>query len=150
MASLSHPNILAIHDFGTQDGVAYAVTELLEGETLRGKLDGGPVSQSQAVDWAQQIARGLSAAHSRGVVHRDLKPENVFVTKDGHVRSGLRPREARGAGLGADQRRQAGAPPGTVTVGYCVWSGPRVAGRPPLRHLRSARSSTSCCRAGRR
>ncbi len=86
VASLSHPNILAIHDFGTQDGVAYAVTELLEGETLRGKLDGGPIAQAQAVNWAQQIARGLSAAHSRGVVHRDLKPENVFVTRDGHVK----------------------------------------------------------------
>jgi serine/threonine protein kinase/tetratricopeptide (TPR) repeat protein len=86
VAALSHPNILAIHDFGTQDGTAYAVTELLEGETLRGKLDGGPVSQRQAVDWALQIAKGLSAAHGKGVVHRDLKPENVFVTNDGHVK----------------------------------------------------------------
>jgi TolB-like protein/Tfp pilus assembly protein PilF len=86
VAALSHPNILAIHDFGTQDGTAYAVTELLEGETLRGKLDGGPVSQRLAVDWALQIAKGLSAAHGKGVVHRDLKPENVFVTKDGHVK----------------------------------------------------------------
>jgi serine/threonine protein kinase len=86
VAALSHPNILAIYDFGSQDGVAYAVTELLEGETLRGKLDGGPVSQRQAVDWALQIAKGLSAAHGKGVVHRDLKPDNVFVTKDGHVK----------------------------------------------------------------
>jgi eukaryotic-like serine/threonine-protein kinase len=86
VAALSHPNILAIHDFGTQDGTAYAVTELLEGETLRGKLDGGAVSQRQAVDWALQIAKGLSAAHGKGVVHRDLKPDNVFVTKDGHVK----------------------------------------------------------------
>ena len=86
VASLSHPNILAIYDFGSQDGVAYAVTELLEGETLRGKLDGGPVNQRQAVDWALQIAKGLSAAHGKGVIHRDLKPDNVFVTKDGHVK----------------------------------------------------------------
>jgi eukaryotic-like serine/threonine-protein kinase len=86
VAALSHPNILAIYDFGSQDGVAYAVTELLEGETLRGKLDGSPVSQRQAVDWALQIAKGLSAAHGKGVVHRDLKPDNVFVTKDGHVK----------------------------------------------------------------
>jgi len=80
VAALSHPNILAIHDFGTQDGVAYAVTELLEGETLRGRLDSGSVSVKQATDWALQIVKGLSAAHSRGIVHRDLKPDNVFVT----------------------------------------------------------------------
>jgi TolB-like protein/tetratricopeptide (TPR) repeat protein len=86
VAALSHPNILSIFDFGNQDGTAYAVTELLEGETLRGKIDAGPVSLRQAVDWAQQIAKGLSAAHSKGVVHRDLKPENAFVTKDGHVK----------------------------------------------------------------
>ena len=86
VAALSHPNILAIHDFGKQNGTVYAVTELLEGETLRGKLDGATVLQRQAVDWALQIARGLSAAHGKGVVHRDLKPENVFVSRDGHVK----------------------------------------------------------------
>ena len=86
VAALSHPNILAIHDFGRHDGVAYAVTELLEGETLRGKIDTGPVSQRQAIDWSLQVAKGLSAAHERGIVHRDLKPDNVFVTKDGHVK----------------------------------------------------------------
>jgi TolB-like protein/Tfp pilus assembly protein PilF len=86
VAALSHPNILAIHDFGNQDGIAYAVTELLEGETLRGKLDTGPIPQKQAVDYALQIVKGLSAAHEKGVVHRDLKPENLFVTRDGHVK----------------------------------------------------------------
>ncbi len=86
VAALSHPNILAIHDFGTHDGVSFAVTELLEGETLRGKLDGSAVTQRQAVDWALQIAKGLSAAHGKGVVHRDLKPDNIFVTHDGHVK----------------------------------------------------------------
>ena len=86
VAALAHPNILSIYDFGTHEGISYAVTELLEGETLRDKLDAGAVSQRQAVDWAQQIARGLSAAHGKGIVHRDLKPENVFVTKDGHVK----------------------------------------------------------------
>ncbi|MEO8191424.1 MAG: protein kinase [Acidobacteriota bacterium] len=86
VAALSHPNILAIHDFGNQDGVSYTVTELLEGETLRGKLDTGPIPQKQAVDYALQIAKGLSAAHEKGVIHRDLKPENLFVTGDGHVK----------------------------------------------------------------
>jgi eukaryotic-like serine/threonine-protein kinase len=86
VAALSHQNILAIHDFGNQDGIAYAVMELLEGETLRGKLDSGPIAQKQAVDYALQVAKGLSAAHEKGIVHRDLKPENLFVSKDGHVK----------------------------------------------------------------
>jgi serine/threonine-protein kinase len=86
IAALSHPNILSIFDFGIQDGVAYAVTELLEGETLRGKLDAGPIPQKQAVDYALQAAKGLSSAHEKGVVHRDLKPENLFVARDGHLK----------------------------------------------------------------
>jgi TolB-like protein/Tfp pilus assembly protein PilF len=86
VAALSHQNILAIHDFGNQDGVAYAVMELLEGETLRGKLDAGPITQKQAVDYALQVAKGLSAAHEKGIVHRDLKPENLFVSRDGHLK----------------------------------------------------------------
>jgi serine/threonine protein kinase/tetratricopeptide (TPR) repeat protein len=86
VAALSHPNILAIHDFGTQDGIAYAVMELLDGETLRDKLDAGPIPRMRAVEWALQVARGLSAAHEKGIVHRDLKPENVFVTRDGHLK----------------------------------------------------------------
>ena len=86
VAALSHPNILSIFDFGSQDGVAYAVMELLEGETLRGTLDAGPIPQKQAVDYALQVARGLSAAHQQGVVHRDLKPENLFVTEEGHLK----------------------------------------------------------------
>ncbi len=86
VAALSHPNILAIHDFGNEDGVVYAVMELLEGETLRDKLDAGPIPQKRAVDYALQIARGLSAAHEKGIVHRDLKPENLFVTRGDHLK----------------------------------------------------------------
>ena len=86
VAALSHPNILAIHDFGREGGVAYAVMELLEGETLRERLDGGPIPQRKALDYALQIAQGLAAAHERGVVHRDLKPQNLFVTRGGLVK----------------------------------------------------------------
>src|SRR5262249_33639099 len=86
VAALSHPNILAIHDFGEQDGVCYAVMELLEGETLRERLQSGPVPERRAIAYALQIARGLTAAHDKGIVHRDLKPDNVFVTSDDHVK----------------------------------------------------------------
>ena len=86
VAALSHPNILSIFDFGTHDGISYAVTELLEGETLRRKLLANPIPPKLAVDYALQIARGLSAAHERGIVHRDLKPENLFVTRGGHLK----------------------------------------------------------------
>ena len=86
VASLSHPNILAIHDFGTHDGRAYAVTELLEGETLRERLRGGALPVRKAIENGAQMARGLGAAHEKGIVHRDLKPENVFLTSDGRVK----------------------------------------------------------------
>jgi TolB-like protein/Tfp pilus assembly protein PilF len=125
VAALSHPNILAIHDFGTEAGVTYAVTELLEGATLRDRLEARPMPQAQAVDLAVQIAKGLSAAHERGIVHRDLKPENVFVSKDGHVKIldfGLAKRQEQ-----LETGKETSAPtasghtePGTVmgTVGY--------------------------------
>jgi eukaryotic-like serine/threonine-protein kinase len=86
LAALSHPNILAIHDFGDAAGVSYAVTELLEGETLAACLRAGPLSATKAIDWALQIARGLAAAHDKGIVHRDLKPANIFVTGHGGVK----------------------------------------------------------------
>src|SRR3954447_5397507 len=86
VAALSHPNILSIFDFGTHEGTAYAVMELLEGESLRSKLDAGPIPQRQAVDYVLQVAKGLSAAHDRGIVHRDLKPENLFISKDDHLK----------------------------------------------------------------
>jgi serine/threonine protein kinase/Flp pilus assembly protein TadD len=86
VAALSHPNILAIHDFGRERGIAYAVMELLEGETLHERLDAGAIPQRKALEYALQIAQGLAAAHEKGIVHRDLKPQNVFVTRDGLVK----------------------------------------------------------------
>jgi serine/threonine-protein kinase len=86
VAALSHPNILAIHDFGRDGGVSYCVMELLEGESLRARLDAAAVPPRKAVDYAQQMLRGLAAAHDRGIVHRDLKPDNVFLTRDGLVK----------------------------------------------------------------
>ncbi|MGH9442336.1 MAG: protein kinase domain-containing protein, partial [Thermoanaerobaculia bacterium] len=157
VAALSHPNILAIHDFGqatviaseakqsTQAGsdrhgpsglamtgannegalIFFAVTELLDGETLRERLSGAPLHSRKATEIGIQIARGLAAAHDRGVVHRDLKPENIFLTKDGHVKIldfGLaRMMETAEAGAATNAPTiEAGTAPGTVmgTMGY--------------------------------
>jgi len=86
VAALSHPNILEIHDFGSEGGVTYAVMEMLEGRNLRDTVGEGQLPLRTITDYAVQIAGGLAAAHDRGIVHRDLKPENLFVTRDGHVK----------------------------------------------------------------
>ncbi|HEY3349632.1 MAG TPA: protein kinase [Thermoanaerobaculia bacterium] len=86
VAALSHPNILALYDVGLEGETAYAVTELLEGQTLRKALQPGSLPIRKALDVAMQVGKGLVAAHEKGIVHRDLKPENLFVTRSGHVK----------------------------------------------------------------
>ncbi len=86
IATLNHPNILGIHDIGAHEGAPFLVSELLEGQTLRETFETGPLPVRRASDYALGIARGLAAAHEKGVVHRDLKPENVFITRDGRVK----------------------------------------------------------------
>src|SRR5215471_6093479 len=86
VAALSHPNILTLYDFGREGDRLYAVSELLEGETLRTRLSHSPPGWQKAVDIAVGVADGLAAAHARGIVHRDLKPENIFLTSDGRVK----------------------------------------------------------------
>ncbi|HJL19498.1 MAG TPA: protein kinase [Sandaracinaceae bacterium LLY-WYZ-13_1] len=84
-ASLTHPNIVEIYDFGmTDDGAPYLVMELLDGEPLRKILMRGRIGHGLMLELAMQIARGLARAHDFGVVHRDLKPENIFVCNDEH------------------------------------------------------------------
>jgi serine/threonine protein kinase len=70
-STLNHPNILGVHDIGQHDGAPYLVTELLDGETLRERLTGGPLPVRKAVEYAIQLAHGLAAAHEKGIVHRD-------------------------------------------------------------------------------
>ena len=86
VAALSHPHIVGIHDVGRDGSVAYAVTELLEGETLRERLAQGRLSVRKALDIGLQVAQGLAAAHAKGIIHRDIKPENIFITNDGHAK----------------------------------------------------------------
>jgi Tol biopolymer transport system component len=83
---LNHPNILAMYDVGVHAGTAYIVSELLEGESLRSRLQGGALSARKAVDYARQIAEGLAAAHEKGIVHRDLKPDNLFIVGEGRIK----------------------------------------------------------------
>lgn len=86
VAALNHPNIVAIFDFGEADGAPYSVSELIEGESLRTMLKGGPVSVKRLLDIAVQVADGLAAAHAAGIAHRDLKPENIMVTPLGQAK----------------------------------------------------------------
>ncbi|HZI63867.1 MAG TPA: serine/threonine-protein kinase, partial [Thermoanaerobaculia bacterium] len=97
-SALNHPNILTVFDVGVIGETSYLVTELLEGSSLRARLQradgsrpggppsGAPLPLRTAVEWATEIARGLAAAHERGIVHRDLKPDNVFITREGRVK----------------------------------------------------------------
>jgi serine/threonine protein kinase len=165
-AALNHPNILSVYDVGRlraegasasgseasadklagqgrEDEIAYLVTELLEGRTLRAVIDGGAVPLQRALDYAVQIAGGLAAAHARGIVHRDLKPENLFLTGDGHVKIldfGVAKIAAAGGRAGGSGRDADGG--GRVPRDGAVrgaGADPRGAGRPARRRLRVRR-----------
>jgi tetratricopeptide (TPR) repeat protein len=85
-AALNHPNILAIHDIGTHEGIPYIVMERVLGETLAEQLNHDRLPLDRALDIGAQIADALAAAHARGVLHRDLKPANVMLTAEGRVK----------------------------------------------------------------
>jgi Tol biopolymer transport system component len=124
VAAISHPNILDIHDIGSDNGRTFVVAELLDGETLRERINRGALPVRKAIEIGIQITRGLAAAHDKGIVHRDLKPENVFLIADGQVKIldfGLaRHAAASGPGSGATETAAAVTDPGTVlgTAGY--------------------------------
>jgi serine/threonine protein kinase/tetratricopeptide (TPR) repeat protein len=86
VARLAHPNILEIWDYGTDEGVTYSVTELLEGGTLRERLEVSALGWRKAAETGAAIADGLATAHEAGIIHRDLKPDNIFITSDGRVK----------------------------------------------------------------
>jgi len=124
VAALSHPNIVALYDFGRENGIVFAVMELLEGESLERHLASEHTSWRRALEIAVSVADGLGSAHGKGLVHRDLKPANIFITRDGLIKlldfglakeDPFRSTSQTGSGIGAAETE-----PGAIlgTVGY--------------------------------
>ena len=86
LAVLNHPSIAAIYGLEQSEGQRFLILELVEGETLKAKLDNGPIEVEEALDLCCQITEGLEAAHTKGIIHRDLKPGNIMVTSKGEVK----------------------------------------------------------------
>ena len=136
VGSLSHPNILAIHDVGEHLGAPFLVSELLEGETLRRLLAKGPLAPRRAADIARQVAEGLAAAHAKGIIHRDIKPENLFVTREGGAKIldfGVARRLSHGpaeAGLEHEVTVEGRTRPGIVFGTYAYMAPEQARGEP--------------------
>ena len=121
-SALDHPNVCTVHDISeTDDGQIFIVMACYEGETLREKIERGPLSMEEGVDIAVAIAKGLARAHEKEIVHRDIKPANIFVSDDGMVRildfglaklSGQSRITREGSTLGHGRLHVAGAGPG--------------------------------------
>jgi eukaryotic-like serine/threonine-protein kinase len=86
LARLNHPNIATIHEFGTEDGTDFLVTEYIAGETLSDRIASGPLPSAEVIRFGLQLAEGLAAAHQQGIVHRDLKPANLRITPDSRLK----------------------------------------------------------------
>ena len=117
-SSLNHPHICTLYDAGEYDGQPFLVMEFLEGQTLRNIIGGKPVPPNQLLEWAMQIAGGLHAAHSKGIVHRDVKSTNIMVTTSGRAKildfglAKFLPREATEATT-CEAQTKVGTPIGT-------------------------------------
>lgn len=131
-SALNHPNILTIYDIGEYDSIQFISTEFVEGQTLRQRLKSSPLSLSETLDIAIQVAGALAAAHNAGIVHRDIKPENVMLRNDGYVKildfgiAKLTEREPQRADADAATLIQSSTIPGMI-LGTAVYMSPEQA-----------------------
>ena len=139
VASLEHPNILPVYDFGEENGVPFLVMPYLPGGSLRDRLKAGPVPLAVASSWIAQLADALDAAHAAGVLHRDVKPANVLLGKDDRL-------FLADFGIAKMLENQSGLTATGVVVGTPIYMAPEQAQgvpRPPRRTATRSRSSRS-------